>query len=203
MLEAQAPRSTIPRRPLLAIRLMPHQFTAEEYHRMATSGILTEDDRVELIDGEIVDMTPIGGEHIACVTLLNRLLSRLVGDDAFVSVQNPIRLGPRAEPQPDIAILQRLPAGHEPPGVADVLLLVEVADTSLVYDLSAKAPLYARAGVPELWVVSLARGEVIRHTDPRDGTYQLIEVLRGDVRLRAVLAASVDLAVRDLFPVTE
>ncbi|HMM41555.1 MAG TPA: Uma2 family endonuclease [Thermomicrobiales bacterium] len=187
----------------MAIRLMPHQFTAEEYHRMAAAGILGEDDRVELIDGEVIDMTPIGGEHVACVTRLTRLLSRMVGDDAWVSVQSPVRLGPRSEPQPDVAVLSRLPDGHEPPVAADALLLVEVADTSLVYDLNTKAPLYAMAGIPEVWVVSLVRGEVIRHAGPRGGGWERVETLRGDDRLVAERLPAVGLTVAELFPTTD
>lgn len=184
----------------MAIRLMAHQFTADEFQRMAATGILGEDDRVELIEGEVVDMAPVGGEHVSCVTRLTRLLSRMVGDDAWVSVQNPIRLGEHSEPQPDVALLARLPEGHEPPSVEDVMLLVEVADTSLVYDLNTKIPLYARAGIPEVWVVSLSRGEVIRHTGPREGGYERVETLRGADRLVAERLPAVALTVGDLFP---
>lgn len=183
----------------MAIRLMSHQFSAEEYHRMVVAGILGEDDRVELIGGEVVDRAPVGGEHVDCVSRLNRLFSRLVGDQAWVSVRNPIRLGEHSEPQPDIALLARLPTGHQPPTSEDVLLLIEVADTSLVYDLNATASLYARAEIPELWVVSRARGEVIRHTGPRDGAWLRIETLRGEDRLAAERLPVVALTVADVF----
>lgn len=146
------------------------KFTVDEYHRMAQAGILTEDDRVELIQGEIVEMTPVGSKHAACVKRLNRLLSKSVGDKAIVSVQAPVALDPHSEPQPDIALLRPSPDFYaaQHPGPDDVLLIVEVADTSAAYDRDVKLPLYARAGIPEVWLVDLAanRLEVYRGPSP-------------------------------------
>ena len=141
---------------------MPHRFTVDEYHRMAEVGLLGEDDRVELLEGEIIDMSPIGSRHAACVNRLTRLLATGLGDRAIVAVQNPVRVSDLSEPQPDLAVLRARDDfyAEQLPGPADVLLLIEVADTSLAFDRHVKVPLYARAGVPEVWVVDLD-GEVV------------------------------------------
>ena len=148
------------------------RFTVHEYHRMGEAGILHEDDRVELIEGEIVEMAAIGTRHFTCVNVLNRLLVRSVGDAAIVSVQNPVRLDERTEPQSDLAVLRVRDYRESLPMPEDVLLLIEVSDTTLRYDRGVKLPLYARAGILEVWIVDLA-GEVIeRHTDPSGDTYR-------------------------------
>lgn len=133
------------------------RFTTDEYEQMSLAGVLAEDDRVELIEGEIVEMSPLGPQHAACVDRLNRSLQRLVGDRAIVRVQNPIRLGEYSLPQPDIALAQSRDdfyAGNHPEP-EDVLLLIEVSDSSLAYDRDVKLPLYARAGIAEVWLVAL------------------------------------------------
>lgn len=142
----------------MAVRPVPHRFSVSEYRQMGAGGVFGEDARVELIDGEVVEMTPIGARHAACVNRLNRLLVEALGDRAVVSPQNPVQVGHWSEPQPDIAVLRPRPDFYaerlgEP---ADVLLLVEVADTSGAYDRSVKVPLYLAAGVPEVWVVDVA-----------------------------------------------
>ncbi len=151
----------------MALQLQRRLFTVAEYHRMAEAGILQEDDRVELIEGEIVAMNPIGSRHAAAVDRLTRLLTQAAGERAIVRVQSPVQLGERSEPQPDLALLKPRPdfyAGAHP-GAEDVLLLVEVADASADYDRQVKLPLYARAGVPEAWLVDLdgQAVEVLRH----------------------------------------
>jgi Uma2 family endonuclease len=148
------------------------RFTVEEYHRLAESGILTEDDRVELIDGELIVMSPISGRHVSCINFLNQLLVRHVGAGGIVSIQNPVRLDAYDEPEPDVVVLRPRSYGDELPGPGDVLLLMEVSKTSLAYDRGIKVPLYARAGVPEVWIVDL-EGEVLeRYTHPVRGMYQ-------------------------------
>jgi Uma2 family endonuclease len=146
------------------------RFTREEYHRMAEAGILHEDDRVELIEGEIVHMTPIGRRHAACVAELNRLLVPAVGQRALLWPQNPITLPNETEPQPDIVLLRPRADRYlqDDAHPEDVLLLVEVADTSHRYDRLVKLPLYGRAEVPEVWIVDLpgAAIEVYRHPTP-------------------------------------
>jgi Uma2 family endonuclease len=129
-------------------------FTIEEYERMAETGILTWEDRVELIEGEIVEMSPIGNAHAAFVANLVHLLVNGVGDRARVWVQGPVRVPPRSKPQPDLALLR--PRSYVRAGATakDALLVIEVADTSLRYDRTVKLRLYARAGIPEYWIVN-------------------------------------------------
>src|SRR6185295_17482417 len=160
------------------------RFTREEYHRMADAGILHEDDRVELIEGEIVLMTPIGRRHAACVAELNRLLVPAVGNRALLWPQNPITLPNESEPQPDIVLLRPRADRYRQDDARpeDVLLLVEVADTSQRYDRTVKLPLYSAAGIPEVWIVDLA-GEVIEvYRRPTPSDYSQVErVGRGGV----------------------
>lgn len=140
---------------------------------MGEAGILREDDRVELIDGEIVQMTPIGSAHAACVKRLMHLFVRALADRAIVSVQDPIAIPRGSEPQPDLALLRPRAdfyrGGHPQP--ADVWLVVEVADSSLAYDRAVKLPLYARAGIPEVWLVDLSGDTVEVLRRPAAGRY--------------------------------
>jgi Uma2 family endonuclease len=154
----------------MGVQVQRRLFTVEEYHRMAEAGILSEDDRVELIEGELVTMSPIGSQHAACVARLTALLFPVEGR-GILWVQNPIRLGARSEPQPDVTLLRYRPdfyaSAH--PGPEDVLLVVEVAETSADADRSLKIPLYARCGIPEAWLVDLLeeRIEIYRHPTPQ------------------------------------
>jgi Uma2 family endonuclease len=136
--------------------------TVAEYHRMGEVGILTEDDRVELIEGELVAMAPIGTARAGTTNRLNRTLVQIVGDRGVVAVGNPVQLDDLSEPQPDFAVLKPRDDDY---GTAtarpdDVLLIIEVADSSLAYDRNVKRSLYARHGIPEFWIVNLKSGEV-------------------------------------------
>jgi len=167
----------------MSTRLLKGPFTVEDYHRLAEAGILGDDDRVELLDGQVVEMTPIGPDHAGCVDALIRLLSPLAGTAAIVRVQNPIVLGQRWEPQPDVTLLRPRPDGYRRthPGPEDVLLVIEVADASLPTDREVKLPRYAAAGIPEAWLVDLA-GDVIEvHRQPGAEGYREVRVLgRGE-----------------------
>lgn len=149
-------------------------FTADEYHRMSEAGILLEDDRVELIDGEILKMSPIGSRHVGCVNRLNAFLSSRVGRFTIVSVQNPIRLNDYSEPQPDITLLNPRDDFYSRslPATGDVLLIIEVADTSVEYDRNVKLSVYARAEIPEVWIVDLPGDGVEVNSKPVNGSYQ-------------------------------
>lgn len=135
-----------------------HLITVDAFHRMGETGILGPADRVELIDGEIIDMSPIGALHAAIVDLLARHFTRRTGESVFIRCQNPLRLDDVNEPEPDLVILRPradfYATAH--PGPADAMLVIEVADTSLAYDLGVKVPLYARHGIPEVWVIDAA-----------------------------------------------
>lgn len=182
----------------MAVQLLKRLFTVAEYHRMAEAGILSEDDRVELIEGEIVEMAPIGSRHAGHVNRLNRLFSQWAGDQAIVSVQNPVRLGEHSEPQPDLALLKPRSDfyAQSHPGPEDVLLVVEVAETSADYDREVKVPLYARFGVPEVWLVDLAGEgiEVYRQPSPQ-GYQEARTVRRGEAVAPLLLLPDLPLAV--------
>ena len=156
-------------KPTLAHR----RFTVDEYHRMGEAGILREDDRVELIEGEILEMAAIGGRHAACVNdLAEWFITRLAGR-AIVSIQNPVRLPPSSEPEPDLMLLRARADRYREalPGPEDVLLIAEVADTTLHYDRGTKLPLYAAAGIAEVWLVDLERRRVLVYRRPADDMY--------------------------------
>ena len=184
----------------MAVRLLPGPFTVDAYHRLAELGILDEDDRVELLDGQIVEMTPIGGAHAACVIRLTDLLSRRSGSDTSVSVQNPVVLAERWEPQPDIAVLRRPGglAGAWLPSPSDVLLVVEVADTSLERDRDVKIPRYAAAGIPEAWLVDLVGDSISVCREPGPGGYSEIVTLTRGEALRPLRLPGVAVAVAEV-----
>lgn len=160
-------------------------------------GILGENDRVELIHGEIVEKMPIGNAHAACVKRLNQLLIRAVDDQAIVSVQDPIRLND-SRPEPDVALLQPRDDfyAHETPTAHDVLLLIEVADTSLEFDSTIKRELYGQSGIREYWVVDVIAKTVMVFRNPDgSGHYRSVDVVDGDLSL----PVGASLRVADLF----
>jgi Uma2 family endonuclease len=171
------------------------RFTVNDFHRMGEAGILHEDDRVELIEGEIVEMAAIGTRHFACVNGLTRLLIRAAGDDAIVSVQNPVRLDEHSEPQPDLAVLRVRDYRESLPMPEDVLLLIEVSDTTLAYDRGVKLPLYSRAGIQEVWIVDVAHEVIERHTDPSGDGYRRIERARRGETTESVALPELTLGV--------
>jgi Uma2 family endonuclease len=177
-----------------------HRFTVDEYEQMIEFGILGENNRVELIRGEVVDKMPIGDRHVACVNRLNRLLSRRVGDRAIVSIQNPVRF-PDSEPEADATLLRPREDFYDSgkPRPADVLLLIEVADTSLLVDRDEKRPLYANAGIVEYWIVNLNDDNIEVHRQPRpDGTYADVQTKRRSAHLDIAALPGVTLAVDEV-----
>jgi Uma2 family endonuclease len=173
----------------------PHRLTVDEYYRMAEVGLLPPDARVELIEGEIIDMAPIGNRHAAAVDRLAKRLILAVNEAAFVRIQGPVRLGLRSEPQPDLALLRpradEYASSH--PTAADVLLIVEVSDTTLHFDRDVKADLYARHGIPELWIVDLTHGQLHLFRDPRQGNYTSQSSVVAGVMQVPTLAIPIDL----------
>jgi Uma2 family endonuclease len=168
------PMEEVSREAAMPIELTRRRFTVSDYSRMADAGIISADDRVELIAGEIVDMPPIGGYHSDCVTRLTRLLLFGVGERADVSVQNPVRLGPPSQPQPDVALVGRRAYAPGVPGAEDVLLLVEVSDSTAEIDRMVKVPLYAQSGVPEVWLVDLPRETIEAYRELARGGYRAV-----------------------------
>src|SRR5205085_8941770 len=157
----------------MSVQIARRHFNVIEYYRMAAAGVLSEDDRVELIEGEVVEMNPIGSRHAACVGRLTELLGRLVGGAAIVWVQNPVRIDDYSEPLPDVALLKRRDDFYAQanPQPTDVLLIIEVADSSVEYDRDIKIPLYAQAGIPEVWLINLPKGSIEIYTQPSNDSY--------------------------------
>ncbi len=181
-----------------------HRITVHEYHRMAEVGLLAPDARVELIEGEIIDMVPIGSRHAAAVKRIAQTLTLSLADRATVSVQDPIRLSQYSEPQPDIALLRPradfYAAVH--PGPADVLLLVEVADSTLRFDRDIKLPLYACHGIPEVWLVDIENAQFTIHRDPQTHGYAQTQTPISLTRIEVPGMADVAVDLSGLFQMT-
>jgi Uma2 family endonuclease len=169
---------------------------------MGKAGILHEDDRVELIEGELIEMAAIGSYHFTTVNKLNRGFSAQAANAFIVSVQNPVRLSRYSEPQPDVVLLR--PRSDEYadglPGPEDVLLIVEVSDSTVATDRRVKLPLYAAAGIPEAWLVNIPRRSVEVHREPLDRRYQQVTVFRKGSRVSLLLLPDISVAVEDILP---
>lgn len=177
-----------------------HYFNVNEYYLMAQGGILRKDARVELIEGEVIEMSPIGKRHAGCVIRLNRLLNRNIDDLAFVSVQSPIGIDDFSEPQPDLALLKPRADfySNSHPAPQDVLVVIEVCDTSVDYDRNVKLPLYARAGIPEAWLIVLLKDLIEVHGEPKNGKYQKVQRLKRGKTLISTTITGPKLDVNDI-----
>jgi Uma2 family endonuclease len=166
----------------MAVPLLKGPFTVDAFQRLAELGVLREDDRVELIAGQVVEMTPIGDRHASCVRRLIRVFGQRLLEVALIDIQNPVVLGAQDAPQPDLTLLRpRADAYPKHPRAADILLVIEVADTSLTYDRDIKIRLYARAGVPEAWLVDLSADLIQVYREPPSGEHASVRfVSRGD-----------------------
>lgn len=183
-----------------SVQVLKRRFTVAEYYKMAEAGIFSEDDRVELLDGEIVEMAPIVSSHAAVVDRLTRLFGRLVGEAAVVRVQNPIRLSRYSEPQPDLALLKPRSDFYAQahPGPEDVLLVVEVAETSVGIDRKVKMPLYAKAGIPEVWLVDLEGERVEVYRKPSSRRYGEVQKLRRGRSISPQALSALKVSVSDV-----
>ena len=159
-----------------------YRFSVEDYHRMADSGILATDDRLELINGEIISMSPIGSRHIAVVNHLTQYLVSMCKAKALVQVQNPILLGDHSEPEPDLSVVKPRDDYYASglPTASDTLLVIEVADATLEYDRQIKLPLYARHSIAEAWLVDLVTNRVEVHRQPTREGYEQMQRFEGD-----------------------
>lgn len=180
------------------VTLQRHRLTADEYQQMGTAGILPPDARVELIEGEVIDMAPIGTRHWGVVSHLNHLLQPAVGERAIVAVQLSLRLGRHNEPQPDLALMKPRADFYRKalPTPADTLLIIEVSDSTVRYDRQIKLPLYARHGIGELWIVDLEANLLRMYQQPQGDTYvQASEAANpGITAIAALPGVSVDLS---------
>jgi Uma2 family endonuclease len=182
-----------------AVTLRTRKFDVDEYHRLGEAGILNEDDRVELIEGELVEMAPIGGEHATIVSRLNMIFARQCDSSQWIHVQNPLRLDRTSEPQPDIVLAKLIPGFRDVPNFKDALLVIEVSDTTYSYDRKIKAPLYARAGVPELWIVDCQNKCVEVHTDTKGDVYESVVIANSMATLAPRLAGNIQVRLADLW----
>jgi Uma2 family endonuclease len=179
-----------------ATEVRSRRFTSDEVQAMLEAGILHEDDPLELIDGQLVVMSPINDPHIVCINRLNRLFVERTTSDVAVSVQNPVRIDDHNEPEPDVVLSTALDGAPHP---EDVLLLVEVSDTTLAYDRDVKRPLYARAGIPEVWILDLEAQQIEVHREPDDDVYRTRHLASLDDTVTPERPTSVgDIPVRDL-----
>ena len=189
---------------MLVTSLPPHspplmRISCDRYHEMIASGGLREDDRIELINGYLVTKMSIGSLHSGMVNRLNRLLGRLFGDSAIVTIQNPVTIHEYSEPEPDVVVAEFREDFYADrhPNPEDILLVIEVADTSLAFDREAKIPLYASCGIPESWLVDLIHHEIHVFRRPDGAAYQETLVFRsGD--LLPVPGSTETLAVAEL-----
>ena len=180
----------------------PRRFTADEFYRMAEAGILGEDERLELIGGEIVEMAPIDPPHAACVSRLHEILVERAKGPAIVWGQNPVIVSDRSVPQPDLALLRRradyYSASHPRP--ADVFLVIEVADTTLGFDLRTKVPLYALCGIAEVWVVDVTERVIHVFRDPGAMGYGTSLLARLGQSIACLAVPEAMLEVGEIFP---
>jgi Uma2 family endonuclease len=184
----------------MAVALDRRLFTVDEYHLMVRAGILAEDDRVELIRGEVVRMTPIGRHHAATVDRLNRLFTSKLGERVIVRVQGPVPIAPDSEPQPDVSLLRPRSDFYRdtPLRPPDVFLVIEVADSSLATDRGVKVPLYAEAGLREAWLLDLAAERVEVHRGPGPAGWRESFTLRRGQTLAPEAFPDLTLTVDDL-----
>jgi Uma2 family endonuclease len=179
-----------------------HAISAEEYLRMGEAGVFAPEARMELIEGEIIEVAPVGSPHAGTVAILTRLLVEAAGQRAVVWTQNPLVLGERSVPQPDLALLKLRADSYtrSHPKPADVLLVIEVSDTTLEFDLRTKVPLYARAGIAEAWVVDLQARALRVFRDPDASGYRTSFTASGEAKVSAAALPQVAVGVAALFP---
>lgn len=177
------------------------RYTVTDYYRMVPAGIIHRDERVELLDGEVRVKSPIGSWHSGVVMRLHSMLAKNLGDTVIISDQGPVRLGEYDEPEPDLAVLRPrddfYTRSHPVP--ADVLLIIEVADSSLDYDRDEKLPRYAAAGIPEVWLIDIAGEAIEKFCELRDGIYQIQHVATGTEQVRPQLLPQFDVTAAELF----
>ena len=184
----------------MSAQLEKWHFNVDQYYRLAEAGVLQPDDRVELIEGEIIRMPPIGSPHAARVKRISYVLRSVFERRAIVSVQDPVRLDDFSEPVPDVAILkprEDFYAAHHPTP-EDVLLIVEVSDSSTFTDRNVKVPLYARAQIPEVWLVNLPKQVIEVYSEPAEGKYQKAVTFNPGEVLTSPTVANLSLRVEEI-----
>jgi Uma2 family endonuclease len=174
--------------------------SVSEYHKMVDADVFHEDDRIELIEGELIQMAPIGGAHVQLLNLLTRILVQQVGEDGVVSPQNPVALPPDSEPEPDIVVLRpECLYRTEVPSAQDVLLIIEVSHSTLAYDRDVKIPLYAKHNIPEVWIFETTTRAVSIYREPARNTYRRLLTPDRSETISPSLLAKVQLRLGDLW----
>jgi Uma2 family endonuclease len=178
-----------------------HLINVDEYYRMAEVGLLAPDVRVELIEGEVIDMAPIGSKHAGIVNFLLRILDRRVGERAIVTVQQPVRLGVKSEPQPDLALLKARTDMYRNshPTSSDVLLLIEVSDTTLRFDRGPKLAMYAKHNIPEVWIVDVDGKQVHCMREPNGNDYQSLVSMDSSSSIAISALPDIQISLSELF----
>lgn len=172
------------------------RFTVDDYYKMIELGMLKDYERAEIIEGELIKKTTVGDRHAAVVNFLTRFFVKNVSDDVLVSVQNPVRLTAYDEPKPDLTLADlRKFDGKRHPRPNEIILLVEVSDSTVKYDRDKKLPLYAEAEIPEVWLVNLANEIVEVHTKPAVGLYQSVKIFRRGETVQSEAAPNLSLSV--------
>lgn len=184
----------------MSVQLLKRKFNVKEYNQMPQAGILKEEERVELIRGEIVQMSPIGRHHAACVNRLVRVFTMELGNNVIVAAQNPVELDDYSEPQPDIALLEPkadfYASGHPKPG--EIFLIVEVADSTIKYDREVKIPLYAEDNIIEVWLVDINEQCLEVYRQPSASGYQQIQKLQRGQNLSIQQFPSINFKVDEI-----
>ena len=196
------PQTKPPPHPADASQLPLRRFAVDEYFAMAEAGILKREERVELIDGVIVEMAPIGNNHLGTTDLYTMSLVRGVGDRAIVRVQGSILLAERSMPEPDLVLLRARQDFYRYRAAVpdDVLLLIEVADSSVDYDRNEKLPRYAQAGIPEVWITVLPESIIEAHTEPVDGRYTHTRIFVSGDTISPACFPDIVLPVSEILP---
>lgn len=184
----------------MAVPIARRKFSVDEYQKMAAAGILGEDDRVELIDGEIINMAPVGDHHNSGFLRVSDLFYDRLGRTVLISSQGPIRLGRKSEPQPDVMLLRRRPDYYRSglPEPSDVYLVVEVSDTSLEFDRQVKVRHYARSGVKELWIVDLEHDTLLVFREPSPSGYRITLIARRGESVSPLAFPEVTIPIADV-----
>ncbi|MDQ3753413.1 MAG: Uma2 family endonuclease [Acidobacteriota bacterium] len=184
----------------MAQQFPKHRFTVDDFQRMHETGVIAPDSRLELIAGELYEMSPIGKLHAGCVAALTEMLRDLLQLAAIVWVQNPVQLDDYAAPQPDVALLKRRDDFYRRglPRPDDVLLVIEVADTTIDYDRLIKIPGYAQAGIKEAWLVNIPAERIEVYAEPTAGEYKVVKLYQRNEELRAHTFANLSLDVNDV-----
>lgn len=184
------------------MQLLTRKFTVDQYHQMAEKGILHCEENIELIQGEIITMSPIGFRHAATINrLVNEFLELQLARKTIISVQNSIHLSDRSEPQPDIALLKPNDNFYSDrlPQATDILLLIEVADSSLTYDREVKIPLYAQHNINEVWLINLTQNQLERYTDPLNHYYQNHTIFYPSQKISSLAFPELEISLERLF----